>query len=117
MMQPRRLRLLAIEAVGNRIEIITADAPQNARKPAGDLCRRAFNCHADFTIDGAEERTIFAAPPFVGGSRLERHRTAVAEDDVEAPYVVDGLAVDDRVRTRRVIADHAAQVGPTRGSD
>src|SRR5262249_23049318 len=50
--------------------------------------------------------------PVGGADRPELGTAAIGQDHAEAAHVVDGLAVDDRARPGRVVADHAAEVGP-----
>ena len=47
--------------------------------------------------------------------RAERGRAAVGQDHVERDHVVDRLAVPDRTRAGRVVADHAADVRAAAG--
>ena len=60
-------------------------------------------------------RCCGAAVPLARRDGAERGPAAVAENDLETADVVDGLAVDDGARAGRVVADHAAEVGPARG--
>ena len=113
----RRLRARIAEGPRDHVEVVAADAAQNARETAGDFRRRRLDRRAHIAINRAQDRAILALPPLRGGVRLKCGTAAIAQDHVEAAHMIDGLAVDDRVRARGVIADHAAEVGPARSGN
>src|SRR5262249_40888479 len=101
-------------AVYKRIEVIAADAAQNAREAAVDLVGVVDRDLPHAPVQGAEEGVFILALP-VGGAEVIRR--AVAQEHGQLADMVDGFAVDDGMRAGGVVADHAAEVGPAGGGD
>ena len=99
------------------VEVVAAHAAQDAREAPADLVARsaarpgAPGDRCSPSSDARRPRRSHSA----GGQRAERRPAAVGQHHVEPADVVDGLAVDDGARAGRVVADHAAEVGPAGG--
>ena len=113
----QRRRGEATRALGHElVEVVTAHAAQDRRKAGHDLVAilghdpRHFAMHvADQVAAALRHRQV------VGRQRSERGGRGVREHDVERDHAVDRLAVPDRARAGRVVADHAANVSAAAG--
>ena len=67
----------------------------------------------NLAINGALERAPRGPPfPLRAIDRSELGEGSVGKDGMETADMIDGLAVDNRARACRVVADHAAQIRP-----
>jgi hypothetical protein len=95
-----------------RIEVVAADPPQDAREVADDLVAVSADDLAHGAVNGRLQGSAGAAAlPLLGRQRAERGPAAVAQHHAQRADVVDRLAVDDGARAGRVVADHPAEVG------
>ena len=106
-------------AVGNEfVKVVAADAPENPGKTGQDFRPKRLAQPGQLAVEPAGQ--IVAARQAGEPGRI--HRTeegfrSVGENGLDLQHMVDHLAVDDRVRPRRIIPDHAAERGPAaRGS-
>src|SRR5262245_25597927 len=118
-MQPTRCRLGRCgESVADHIEVVAGDAPEDARKSAADFVLMFSH---QFGGPGIERGLEGASPrpplPLRTANGLKRGWPAIGQYHVEREHMVDGLAIDDRACSGRVVADHAAKVGPTGSGD
>ena len=114
----RDLAQIKGRAVNKFIEIVAGNAPHHRRKPRADLFGAIASNAANFTVDltfeivagGALLVSLFIHRP------QYRPRT-VGEDHFQFEDVVDGLAVNDRMSTAGVVADHTADIGTAAGGN
>src|SRR5205823_3078023 len=95
------------------IEVVTADAAQDLRETLIDL-RRMLVCQAAddaITLPLAIRLSRYHIH-LSGRQRSSMDDTTVGEDDAQLQNVIDRLAVNEGVRTRRVVGDHAAEGRP-----
>src|SRR5207248_2894912 len=89
------------------IEIVAADAPQDARIAAYDLVALLAYDLAYAAIQLRFQGLAGRAALPLGGRQWREHGSlAVRQHDIEPAHVTDGFAVDDGARAGRVVADH-----------
>ena len=66
----------------------------------------------DATLDGVER---LLGRQFIRGQRPAGHFGTIRQDQLQTADMVDGLAVNQRMRTGGIVADHAAQGCPAGG--
>src|SRR5262249_53270198 len=106
------------QRVTKNIQVVAADAAEDARESAFDLVAVGADDLPDAGVEGGLGGTAAGTlVPLVGADGAELRAAAVGEDDAEAEDVVEGLAVDDGAGAGGVVADQAAEVGPAGGGD
>ncbi len=103
---------------GEGVEVVAADAAEDARVAAVDLVAVLGDQLADLAVDGAF-KAVCPRLRLPAGlvERGEGGLGAVGEDDRLRKDVVDRLAVDDAARAGGVVAHQAAEVGAAGGGD
>ena len=89
-------------------QVVARDAAGRAREVGGDAGARARPHRREAVGERPAAARRHAAAQVVAVARPERGRLSPGEHAAHAQQPVLGLAVDDRARARRVVADHAA---------
>ena len=84
------------------VKVIAADAPHDLREPTVDLVPVRANDVGNAALEAATHGRLFEFH-FLQSAALAR-----SENDVHLENVIDRLAVDNGVRTRGIVAHHAA---------
>ena len=99
----------------NAVDVVTSDAPEDfGEAPVNFACRLIgdiWDATVDLPFSVGERHLAFQLR---GIKRLERCSGPVSKHNRHLLDLVDGLAVDDRVRATRVIAHRATDVGSRR---
>ncbi len=94
------------------VEPVAPRLPPEARVVAEDRRAVSLDDPGQFPVDGAlERRETRATVPLLHAHRLEPRAPAVGQHNAECPHVITRRAEANRVCSRRVVADHAAEGG------
>src|SRR5262249_55193343 len=117
LVQATRQRVaVSSQGVTKDVQIVAADAPEDAREAALDLAAVGVDDVPDPGVQGGLGGAAAGAlVPLLQADGAELRPAAVGEDDAQAQDVVEGLAVDDGAGAGGVVADQAAEVGPAGG--
>ena len=125
--QPRQVELPGLvapadgadrQARDELVEVVAADPPEDLREPGRDRLAMPRHRVADRPVDRADEVVPGAdGVQLVVGQRAKSRGGAVGEHHVDGADVIDRLAVPQRPRAGRVVADHPADRGAVAGGD